>query len=338
MRRSTFLAASGAAAATLPVLTLDDLAFAADEPPPAKPVTIRMGWGIPAEEIHYVMLNDPSKAPNLGRYYTIVWNQFAGTALGVQGIAAGTLDAATVGSLSMPNGIEQGADIVTVGEFIEERSPYFSTAWLVKKDSGIKTLADLRGKNVATAAIGGSTDYIQDFYIRDKAKLLPGTDYKKIELPFAQQQEAMTTGKIDLGIYPQPFYGRAMATGLFTPLFRLTDAQNPFVQLMQGFSGDFVRKNPLAVRKFMEDWVTVANYVKDPANRSAVMAATASVTKIPVAVLDKFLLTNDDFYRPTHGAVNVTALQKNWDFFRSEGGIKKTLKGSDYTQPVTVTR
>jgi len=335
MRRSTLLAG---AAATLAVLRLDDLAFAADEPPPATPVTIRMGWGIPAEEIHYVMIHDSAKAPNLGRYYTIVWNQFAGTALGVQGIAAGTLDAATVGGLSMPNGIEQGADIVAVGEFIEERTPYFSTAWLVKKDSGIKTVADLRGKNVGTSAIGGSTDYVQDYYIRDKAKLAPDTDYKKIELPFAQQQEAIATGKIDLGIFPQPFYGRAMATGLYTPLFRVVDVQNPFVQLLQGFSGDFVRKNPVTVRKFMEDWVTVANYVKNPANRDAVIAANTSVTKIPAAVLDKFLLTSDDFYRPVHGAVNAAALQKNWDFFRQEGGIKKELKVSDYTQAVTVLR
>ncbi len=58
-----------------------------------------------------------------------------------------------------------------------------------------------------------------------------------------------------------------MATGLFAPLFKLTDVQNPFVQLMQGFSGDFIKKNPVTVRKFMEDWVTVANYVNDPANR-----------------------------------------------------------------------
>jgi ABC-type nitrate/sulfonate/bicarbonate transport system substrate-binding protein len=338
LRRSTLLAGAGAVAATLPILTLDDLAFAADAPPPAKPVTIRMGWGIPAEEIHYVMLTDPAKAPNLGRYYTIVWNQFAGTALGVQGIAAGTLDAATVGSLSMPNGIEQGADIVVTGEFIEERSPFFSTAWMYKKDSGIKTIADLKGKNVATSAIGGSTDYIQDFYIRDKAKLLPGTDYKKIELPFAQQQEALLNGKIDLGLFPQPFYGRAMATGLYAPLFRLTDVQNPFVQLMQGFSGAFVKANPVAVRKFMEDWVTVANYVKDPKNRSAVIATTNAVTKIPVAMLDTFMLTNDDFYRPEHGAVNGPALQKNWDFFHQEGGIKKVLKVNDYLSPVSVTK
>jgi ABC-type nitrate/sulfonate/bicarbonate transport system substrate-binding protein len=332
------LAGAGAVAATLPVLTLEDLAFAADAPPPAKPVTIRMGWGIPAEEIHYVMIADPSKAPNNGRYYTVEWNQFAGTALGVQGIAAGTLDAATVGSLSITNALDQGADIVIAGEFIEERSPFFSTTWMVRKDSGIKTVADLKGKNVATSAIGGSTDYIQDYYIRDKAKLSPGTDYKKIDLPFAQQREALAAGRIDVGLFPQPFYNIAMATGLFAPLFKLTDVQNPFVQLLQGFSGDFIRKNPVTVRKFMEDWVTVANYVNDPANRTAVIATTASTMKFPAAVLDKFMLTSEDFYRPVHGGVNLRALQSNWDFFHREGGFKKPLQVRDYIQSVSVTK
>jgi ABC-type nitrate/sulfonate/bicarbonate transport system substrate-binding protein len=336
LRRSAFLGAMGAAA--LPVLTLNDLAFAADAPPPAKPVTIRHSWGIPAEEIHYVMMADPSKAPNLGTYYTVEWYRFVGTSLGVQGLAAGTLDAATIGSLSMPNGIEQSADIVVTGQFIEERSPFFSTSWLVRKDAAIKTLADIRGKTVATAAVGGSTDYVQDYYIRDRAKLRPGTDYKKVELPFAQQQEALKNGQIDVGIFAQPFYGRAMATGLFTPLFKLTDVQNPFVQLMEGFSGDFVRKNAVTVRKFMEDFVTVANYVNNPANRSAVIATTASISKIETAVLDKFLLTNDDYYRPPHGAVDVSALQKNWDFFRQEGGITKPLRVTDYTRSVSVLR
>ena len=39
---------------------------------------------------------------------------------------------------------------------------------MVRKDSGIDSLADLRGKTVATAAVGGSTDYLQDFFIATK--------------------------------------------------------------------------------------------------------------------------------------------------------------------------
>src|SRR5918996_981199 len=98
-----------------------------------------MGWGIPAEEIKYVMMRYPKVAPGLGSAYDIEWHEFSGTALGVQGLAAGTLDCATVGGLSVANGLDKGADIAILGEFIEEREGYMSTAWMVRKDSGIES-------------------------------------------------------------------------------------------------------------------------------------------------------------------------------------------------------
>jgi ABC-type nitrate/sulfonate/bicarbonate transport system substrate-binding protein len=124
-----------------------------------KPLKIRMGWGIPAEEIKYVMMHHPQVAKNLGTAYEVEWHQFAGTAPGVQGLAAGTIDCATVGGLSVANGLDRGADIVLLGEFIEERRAYASTTWMVRKDAGIDTPADLKGKTVAAIG-GGSTDYL----------------------------------------------------------------------------------------------------------------------------------------------------------------------------------
>jgi ABC-type nitrate/sulfonate/bicarbonate transport system substrate-binding protein len=317
--------------------TTEDTAAAGDEEPAGEPVTIRMGWGIPAEEIKYVMQATPEVAPNLGDCYNIEWNQFAGTALGVQGLAAGTLDGATVGGLSVANGIEQGADIVLTGEFIEERTPNFSTAWMVAADSGISTVADLAGKTVATSAIGGSTDYIQDYYIEDEGGLVAGQDYEKVEVPFAQQVEGIAAGQFDMGIYPQPFYGALLNSGDYEVVFRLTDAIDPFVQLLQGFRRDFVEENPEAVECFMEDWVTVAEYVLDPANRDAVIEATNQATGIPVEVLEGFLLTEDDFYRPERGAISIEALQNEWDFFRERGGITQELQVEDYLTDVSVT-
>ncbi len=305
----------------------------AEEQPPAQPVKIRMGWGIPAEEIKYVMQARPELAPNLSTWYSIEWNQFAGTALGVQGLAAGTLDAATVGSLSVANGLDQGADIVITGEFIEERAPNFSSTWLVKTDSGINSVADMRGKNMGSSAIGGSTDYIAKYKLRNDAGLEDARDYKTVEVTFSLMTEALASGKIDAGNFPQPFYGAAMATGQFKPLFKLTDVQPEFVQLLQGFSRDFVKQNPTTVRKFVEDWTTVAKYTEDPANREAVIEASSKATKLPAEVLQRYLLSENDFFRPRNGALNVEGLQKNWDFLRKEGGIKKELKVTDHIIP-----
>jgi ABC-type nitrate/sulfonate/bicarbonate transport system substrate-binding protein len=302
-----------------------------------EPVLMRMGWGIPAEEIHYVMIEMPEVAPNNGTCYEVEWQQFAGTALGVQGIAAGTLDGATVGGLSAANGIEQGADLVLTGEFIEERSGNFSTAWMVAADSGIDSLEDLEGKTVATSALGGSTDYIQDFHIEEEAGLVAGEDYEKVEVPFGQQVEGIQAGQFDMGIYPQPFFNQLNAAGDFEVMFRLTDVIDPFVQLLQGFRGEFVEQNPEAVQCYMDDWVTVSEYVADPANRDAVLEASSAVTGIPVEALEGFLLTEDDFFRPESGAISVEALQNEWDFFLERGGISQELNVEDYLVEQSIT-
>jgi ABC-type nitrate/sulfonate/bicarbonate transport system substrate-binding protein len=297
---------------------------------PAKPVKIRMGWGIPGEEIKYVMMHNPQVAKNLGTAYDVEWHQFSGTALGVQGLAAGTLDCASVGGLSVANGIDKGADIVIMGEFLEERRPWHTTAWMVRKDSGIDSPADLKGKTVATNAIGGSTDYLQDYYIEQKAGLKPERDYKKVEVPFGQMQESLLSGRIVLGLFPQPFYGAVNATGKVKPLFHVTDLIEPFVQIMNGCRRDFVEKNHDAMRKFQDDWIRISRWIHDPANRAQVIAASAAATKIPAKVLEKFLLTKQDYYRPQSGGVSTDALQNEWEFFRTQGGIKQDLKVSDH--------
>ena len=115
--------------------------------PPAQPLKIRMGWGIPAEEIKYAMQRYGSQvAPRMGQWYTIEWFQFAGTALGVQGLAAGTLDCATVGSLSAPNGIEQGAPIVLDG-----RVHRGTDALLLDDLDGQERLGDQRARRASVA-------------------------------------------------------------------------------------------------------------------------------------------------------------------------------------------
>jgi ABC-type nitrate/sulfonate/bicarbonate transport system substrate-binding protein len=295
-----------------------------------KPVTIRMGWGIPAEEIKYLMMQRPELAPHLGRDYTVEWHEFSGTALGVQGLAAGTLDCASVGGLSVANGIDKGADIVILGEFLEERKPYFTTAWMVRKDSGIDSLDDLRGKKVATNAVGGSTDYLQDFYIEQQAGLKADEDYEKVEVPFGQMQETLLAGRVDMGLFPQPFYGAINATGDVKPMFRLTDQIEPFVQIMNGCRRDFVDEHREAIAAFQQDWERIARWMAEPANRDEVIAASAQATKIPAEVLDRFLLTKQDYYRPPGGAVSVEALQSEWDFFRERGGIEQDLKVTDW--------
>ena len=292
-----------------------------------------MGWGVPAEEIKYVMMQRPELAANLGTSYEVEWHQFAGTPPGVQGLAAGTLDCATVGGLSVANGLAKGADIVLLGEIIEERGDGMSTTWMATKASGIDSLDDLQGKTVATPAIGGSTDYVQNDYIEQQTGLVAGEDYENVEVPFAQMQETLLAGRVDVGLFPQPFYAAVMATGEVTPLFRLTDEIDPFVQLLNGCRRDFVEQHRDAIEKFQQDWFAIADWLADPANRADAVAASAAATGVPAAVLDGYLLGPDDYVRPSHGVLNRQALQSEWDFFHERGALPTALQVDDHVIP-----
>lgn len=85
--------------------------------------------------------------------------------------------------------------------------------------------------------------------------------------------------------------------------------------------------------KFQHGWERIARWMTEPANRDEVIAASAAATKIPAPVFDKFLLTKQDYYRPAGGAVSVDALQREWDFFREQGGIDGDLKVDDHVIP-----
>jgi ABC-type nitrate/sulfonate/bicarbonate transport system substrate-binding protein len=183
---------------------------------------------------------------------------------------------------------------------------------------------------VATSAVGGSTDYIQDFYIQEEGGLKADQDYKKVEVPFGQMQETLLSGRVDMGLFPQPFYGAINATGEVKTMFRLTDQIDPFVQLLNGCRRSFVEDNEAVMEKFQEDWAAVARWVLDRKNRDKVIQASAASTKIPAEVLEGFLVTRQDFFRPENGAVNIEALQEEWDFFRERGGIKQDLTVTDH--------
>jgi ABC-type nitrate/sulfonate/bicarbonate transport system substrate-binding protein len=307
------------------------------ERPPDEPVKIRMGWGIPAEDIKYVMMQRPELAEHMGTWYEIEWHQFAGTPPGVQGLATDTLDCATVGGLSVANGLARGADIVLLGEFFEEREPHFSTVWMTTNSSGIDSLDDLEGRTVATVTAGASTDYIQDFYIEEQTGLVAGEDYEKVEVPFAQMQETLLSGRVDVGLFPQPFYDAVSATGEVKPLFRLTDQLDGFVQLLNGCRRDFVEENREVIEKFQQDWFAIADWVVDPANRDEVVAISAEATGVPAEVLDGFLLGEEDYFRPEHGVIDTEAVQAEWDFFLDRGGLQEPLSVDDHVVPELLT-
>ena len=295
----------------------------------AAPVTIRMGWGIPAEEVKYVMMKRPQILKHYGKEYSIEWFQFAGTAPQTMALAAGGLDAATLSSLSLAESIDKAAlDVKVTGGIIMEVLPNFTSTWLVLENSGINAVKDLKGKSIGVNVYGASLDHIQRAILR-RAGLEPEKDVKILEISFGLMEATLRKGDIQCGAFPQPFLFKAVGNGGVKPLFHLGDIQPKFVQLINVFHTKFIEKNPEIVKAFLEDWKIASRYIQE--NPGDVRKVTSEVTKLPLDLLNKFLLTGNDFYRDPIGQPDFDTLQKNWDFFyENSKAISKKLDVKNY--------
>lgn len=288
-----------------------------------EPLKIKIGWGIPVENVKYIMMKKPEILKNYGKVYTVEWINFPTTPPQAQALAAGQIDGATLASVSLAKLVDSGAaDVRAVTGIIEERPGHFATTWIVAADSGIKRVADLKGKTIGTSVYGGYTNIVGRGVLR-KNGLDPDKDVKIVEVPFRVMEENIRKGQIAVGEQPQHFYTAAHKRGGVRDLFTSLDLFEAAPILVHVFRTDFINKHPAVVRAFLEDWVTAAEWMSK--NRAEAMEVYASVTRIPKDLLGEFFLTKNDYYYPPDGMVNVPALQKVFDYLSETKEISKRL-------------
>ncbi len=297
-----------------------------------EPVKIRIAYGIPSEEQKYVMQKKPEILKNYGKAYTLEWFQFQGTPPQGQALVADGVDAATLaGTVAAQLAAQSGFPFLITGSMITEyKDKSFSTTWLVRDNSGINSIKDLKGKTAGVNALGASLDQIQREAFK-KAGLEPDKDIRIVEISFGLMEDNLRKGNIDVGTFPQPFLINAMKNGGVKPLFKLTDIQPKYVQLINVFSTKFVKEHPDTVKAFIEDWKIASEFMQK--NPDETKKIVADMTKIPLAVVNQYLLTKDDYYHDPIGEPDFETLQQNWDWMYDTGQIKKKLSVKDYYDP-----
>lgn len=299
--------------------------------------TVRVGWTIPAEEAKYWMMRRPQEFPNLGKTYKVEFTQFQGTAPMVQAMAAGALDCSTQAPLSLAQGaVESDLKAYIVAQHVGEKPGSFSVYWAVKADSPIKTVADMKGKTVGINVYGSGIYYPMALLLK-KNGLDPEKDIKLVETGFPPSEDAIRSGRVDVGVLNQPFAARAEAKGGLRKLFSLSDSQANIVHILEVCKKEFVDKNPEAAKSYVRD--LTAGMKKALANRAETMQVVSEVTKAPVAVLDTYLLKPNDFAREPGARPNFAGIQAMFDLYQQAGLLKKPLdvkqfRRDDVTAPL----
>ena len=296
------------------------------------PVKIRVAWVAPVSNWASILLEKKDLARHLGKSYTLEPVRFAGTPPMITALATGELEVANLAYSTLALAIQNAGidDLRIIADEFRDGAPgYYSQEYFVLKDGPIKTAADLKGKVVATNAVGSAVDVATRAMLR-KSGLEDKRDYTVIEAPFPTMRAMIAEKKVDLVPGVLPFSLDPELRKIATPLFKQRDAIGVTQMIVWAARKSFTDPHRAAMVDFMEDTLRIVRWYLDPANQKEAAAIAARVTRQPAERFG-WLFTKNDYYRDPNMLPDLDALQRNVDMTRDLGFVKTSLDVKKYT-------
>lgn len=298
----------------------------------SEPVRIRTAWVAPVSNWASIVLEKKDLAKHLGKSYTLEPIRFRGTPPMITAIANGELEIANLAYSTFPLAV-QNANIsdlrIIADEFQDGIDGYHSNGFSVLKDSPIKKVEDLKGKIVATNAMGSAVDIVSRAMLH-KHGLQDKRDYTIIEAPFPTMKAVLKEKKADLIPSVPPFTYDPELQKISRVLFDSKQAIGVSQFIIWAARKSFIDKNRAAMVDFMEDMMRIEHWFMDPKNHQEVMKIASKVTKAPPERFD-WLFTKRDYYRSPDMLPNLDALQSNVNTAHQLGFVKASLDVKQYS-------
>ena len=251
-------------------------------------------------------------AKHWGKSYVLEAICFQGTPPMITALANNELDIADLAYSTIGLAIENAgiSDLRVIADEGQDGAPgYFSNQFIVRKDSSINKIEDLKGIVLAVNAIGSGLDIGMRAALK-KHGLLDKRDYTVIEAPFPAMAALLREKKVDLASAVMPF--------ALNPVFK-KDGKVLFDQTAglgrTQFSNwtarkFFIDKHRAAMVDFMEDVIRIERWYLDPKNHDEVAKIASQMLKVPSERLG-WLFTKQDWYRSPDAKPDLDALQSN---------------------------
>ncbi|MBI5112265.1 MAG: ABC transporter substrate-binding protein [Rhodovulum sp.] len=296
-------------------------------PARAAPVTIRLGYGEVPGDISPLLFEKTEILRHYGRSYTVEPIYFQGTSVALQAMAARELDVSYIAFSSLGLAILNGGlDLKVIADVAGWSSKgHQGPEYLVRADSGIATLADLRGKVLATSARGSGFHYAMLANLK-KAGLVEKTDFTVVEVRLPAMEATLREKKVDLVTATPPFLQTMERNGGVRRLFRPEDAMGEVQSLVHVARAEFLREQRAAVVDFLEDSIRALRWFLDPANQTEAAEITARFTKRPASVYQGWVFGRGDFYRDPEKTPDIAALQRNLDTVHDLGVLRRRVE------------
>ena len=294
------------------LLTLATLAAASLSVVQAEPLTIRHSYVVPVANWTPLLPVKKDLARHWDKSYVLQATRYEGTPPMITALANNELDIAVLAYSTLGLAIQNAGltDLRVIADEFQDGAPgYFSNQYWVRKDSDINTIEDLKGKVLATNALGSGIDIAMKAGLK-KHGLIDKRDYTVIEAPFPTHPAMLNEKKADLVSAVMPFalnpvlkeHGKVLfdqTVGLGRSQFAFWVMRKPFID-----------KHRAVLVDFLEDALRIERWYLDPKNHDEVAKIASGFLKLPPERFG-WLFTEQDYYRDPNGTPDLDALQRN---------------------------
>jgi ABC-type nitrate/sulfonate/bicarbonate transport system substrate-binding protein len=202
-------------------------------------IPVRIGWQptttVEAQIAHVLQRTDILERNGFkGRFTMFSFGPAVNEAL-----VSGALDVGFIGDMPSVSLAAVNAPTTVIG-----RQSVFRGAIVASTKSEIKTLADLKGKQLYGPV--GSSIYLAALAMLEKAHLEPGTDVEVTNMGFADLSDAIRAGKIDAAFIWDPWVENFVEKGLARVV-----AEDTGLTMVIPMRDEFKKAHPQAAERFL---------------------------------------------------------------------------------------
>jgi sulfonate transport system substrate-binding protein len=292
----------------------------------ADPIKIRGAWVAPVSNWFSMWLEKKDLARHFGQSYVFESVHYAGTPPMITATANNEVEIGDLAYSTLPIAIvNAGMDDVRVvaDEFQDGYPGYRADDFEVLADGPIQKVEDLKGKVLATNAMGSGVDVAMRAMLH-KHGLEANRDYTVVEAPFPAMRAMLAEHKVDLIPTVLPFALDPELKKIARPLFTITDAIGVSQFAMWTMRKPFIDANRAALVDFMEDSMRIERWFLDSGNHDTVAEIASRLTKQPPERFG-WLFTKNDYYRASNMQPDLDALQKNVDMTKDLGFVNTSF-------------
>jgi sulfonate transport system substrate-binding protein len=296
------------------------------------PLQLRLGYqGVP-DKVLAMVAHRTDIAPHVGKSYDVSILRFNASTDEISALATDDIQLATFGYSSFGIAIENAHmdDLRMVAETYRDGvAGYYSNEFLVRKESSIQEIEDLKGKVLGANGAGSIVD-IAIRYILKQRGLQANRDYTLLEAPLPSLPPMLLDKKLDLASVNIAYKFEPRVQNETRVLFTQRDALGVSLAFF-GAREAFLVRNRDGLADFFEDFVRETRWLVDPAHRDEAIRLVSDFTKQPQDMLGKYYATREDDYRDPDGRPDVAALQHNLDAMQELGFLKTHIDAAKYT-------